>query len=101
MTKAPNMTPESEWWFPRKADAAWVAEIRDEDPDETAGMDDEDVIDKYAYGRRYVVTWDHLGDAYDQYEALVDEYIALLEIVRKGQPPSERRENASPTDVQN
>ncbi len=66
------------WWFPTLTDAAWVARIRDDYPDETSGMDDEAVRDEYADGMKYAELWDNLGDAREEYEKLADAYLALL-----------------------
>jgi hypothetical protein len=66
------------WWFPVITDSKWVANIRKDYPENTANMDDDEVRDHYADGRKYVDTWDHLGDARDEYEALADAYLKLL-----------------------
>lgn len=65
-----------EWWEPRQTDAAWLKRIRDDYPD-NAGESDDWLREYYAEGRRYAVTWDHTGDAYDQFEALADAYLKL------------------------
>lgn len=66
------------WWFPQLADDEWVRSVRAEYPDATENMDDDGIRDEYAEGRKYVDTWDHLGDARDEYEKLADAYLALL-----------------------
>jgi len=68
---------EPEWWEPVLADAAYIARLRKDYPEKCDGMSDEWVLDYYAEGRKYPVTWDHVGDAYEQYEKLADAYLAL------------------------
>lgn len=51
------MSNEKPWWFP-----------------ERSNEEDEELT-----GRKYSDTWDHLGDARDEYEKLADAYLALLE----------------------
>ena len=48
-------------------------------------MGDEEIREVYANGRRYAVTWDHTGDAYDEYEKIVDDWLRL----RAAMPPTE------------
>lgn len=72
------MSDEKPWWFPELTDAAWVARIRADYPEDTQGLDDDTVRDEYADGMKYADTWDHLGDARGSYEPLADAYLALL-----------------------
>jgi hypothetical protein len=71
---------ERPYWFPRLTDAAWIARMRADNPEETAGEDDDWVRDRYADGHKYADTWDHLGDARHYYERLADAYIELLKL---------------------
>lgn len=66
------------WWFPVLTDDAWIACVREDYPDDTQGMDDDEIRDVYADGWKYADTWDHLGDARAEYEKLADAYLALL-----------------------
>lgn len=59
-------------------DDAWIASVRADYPEETAGMSDDCVRDTYAHGCKYADTWDHLGDAREDYEQLADAYLDLL-----------------------
>ena len=68
---------EREWWEPVVTDEEWLAEKRADYPDECAGLDDDDVREKYADGLKYQTLWDNLGDARDEHEALADAYLAL------------------------
>ncbi len=65
---------EREWWHPVPTDEKWLAEIRAEYPD-TGGTSAEGLRDYYAGGLKYSTTWDHVGDAYDQYEKLADDWL--------------------------
>jgi hypothetical protein len=69
---------EKPWWFPVLADETWIARLRIDYPDETEGLSDEDVSDKYSDGWKYTDTWDHLGDAREEHEKLADAYLELL-----------------------
>ena len=72
------MSDEKPCWFPVLSDDAWVARIREDYPEHTKGMDDDDVRHEYAEGRKYATLWDHTGDAYADYEKLADAYLELL-----------------------
>ena len=61
------------WWWPERTDAAWCDRIRHEYDE---AMCDDDIREKYANGRKYAVLWDHVGDAYDQFERLADHTLA-------------------------
>ena len=69
---------EKPYWFPELTDDAWLARIREDYPEDTAGMDDDSIREEYAHGRKYADVWDHLGDARDAYEKLADAYLELL-----------------------
>lgn len=94
---------EREWWEPVVTDEEWLAETRADYPDECAGLDDDDVREKYADGLKYQTLWDNLGDAREEHEALADAYLALraeverlkeaIEIEREGQRSMARAMN--------
>lgn len=66
------------WWWPQLMDDEWRASLRADYPEDTAGMDDDDLNAKYGEdGWKYVDTWDHLGDARQQFEALADAFLKL------------------------
>lgn len=68
---------EKEWWFPKRVDAALVARLRKDYP-EDAELSDGDILAKYEYdGKKFATTWDHLGDAQDQFDRLADAYLKL------------------------
>lgn len=65
------------WWFPELADDKYVANLR-ENYDYDADLNDEELKEKYCEGRKYAVLWDHVGEAYAQFEELADAYFELL-----------------------
>lgn len=68
----------AKWWEPELADDDYVARLRADYPEKCDGMSDEWVRDHFnPTGGKYIVTWDHVGDAYQQFEALADAYLAL------------------------
>ena len=71
-----------EWWEPTLTDAAWLARIREDYPN-NADESDDWLRDYYADGRKYAVTWDHVGDAYDDWEMLADAYLKLRATVQQ------------------
>ena len=74
----------SKWWEPTLTDDKWVKSIRKDEPEETKDMTDEDVISEYnEYDRKYEVLWDHLGDAYEEYEYLADAYLKLKDKLKQ------------------
>ena len=73
----------TEWWYPQLTDSTFVAALRRDYPRD-AQLSDESLIRKYAEGRKYAVTWDHVGDAYEQFEQVADAYLAALDQLKKG-----------------
>ena len=70
------MKNEKPWWYPKLTNSAWCNEKRRDYPS-NAHLSDDELRDKYADGRKYQVTWDHVGDAYDDWEKLADAYLAM------------------------
>lgn len=64
-----------EYWHPQLTDAAWAQKIRKEYG--LGDVTDEEIRETYADGAKYAVTWDHVGDAYDDWEQLADDWIRL------------------------
>lgn len=62
------------WWWPQLTDAAWCAQLREEGYEGTADATDEELREDFADGNKYSTTWDHTGDAYEQFEALADAF---------------------------
>ena len=69
---------EIHWWTPTLADANYAEHLRKDYPYDEH-MSDDEILEKYCNGRKYAVTWDHLGDAYEEYEKVADENTALHE----------------------
>ena len=65
------------YWLAEITDEKWCARVRREYED-AAGMDDEKIREEYANGNKFAVLWDHLGDAYEDYESLAEAYLKLL-----------------------
>jgi hypothetical protein len=65
------------YWFPVVCDKAYFKQLREDYPD-NASMSDEDLHNHYNEDRKYVVTWDHVGDAYQKYEPLADAFLELV-----------------------
>lgn len=68
---------EPKWWEPVPVDAAYFAQLREDYPDKADWTDDELNDHFNETGGRYAVTWDHVGDAYAQFEELADAYLEL------------------------
>ena len=72
--------PKQPWWWPCVIDAAWIQDLR-ETYEDTDSMSDEEVIEHYGGGSvegGYAVTWDHTGDAMQDYEKLADAFLKLV-----------------------
>ena len=76
------MSDEEQWWYPTLINAEYQR-LRDDYDDkadwsgaELAKYFNEDV-------QKYATTWDHIGDAYNEYVALADAYLALRERVKE------------------
>jgi hypothetical protein len=76
------MADKRPYWFPTLTDAAYCSRLREDYPYK-AHMTDEELIDYYADGNKYATTWDHIGDAYEEYEPLCDLFLELLEELKK------------------
>ncbi len=72
-----SLQDDKPWWIPELTDAAWCARIREDYPEDAADSDDHSIRGKYAKSWKYADTWDHLGDAREQFEKLADAYFAL------------------------
>ena len=67
------------WWWPVVTDEKYIARLREDYPEETTRMSDEEVRDYYDNGRKYSNLWDHVGDAADEHEKLADAFLKLVE----------------------
>jgi len=66
----------SDWWKPVLADARYAEHLRN-DYAHDAHMSDDELLEKYCSSRKYVLTWDTLGDAYEEHARLADAYLEL------------------------
>lgn len=78
-------TDEKQYWEPVLTDEAWCSRIREDYP-EKAKWSNEELIAYFGKGRKYAVLWDHLGDAYSDFEPLADAYLALKEKYENNKP---------------
>ena len=74
--KLTSLVKETPWWWPVRADKNWMQRIRDDYPEAT-GLDDDEIAEKYADGWPFADTWDHLGDAREEYQPVAEELLAL------------------------
>lgn len=68
---------EKPYWFPALCDAEYIARLRVDYP-EHAEKSDEELHDYFNHGLKYQNLWDHVGDAYGDYEPLADSYLEIL-----------------------
>ena len=68
---------ERKYWYPQLTDGEWIARLRTDYPEDCDGMDDADVREYYADGRKYADVWDHVGDARVDWEMLADDWTSL------------------------
>lgn len=74
--------PKGDYWIPELADTAYFARLR-KDHSDKAAWTDEQLNDYFNENdQKYPTTWDHVGDANDDYEPLADAYFALRERLR-------------------
>lgn len=66
-----------EWWYPKLIDSDYVKKLREDYPDGTQGLDDEMALEKFDNSQKYSTLWDHVGEAYEQFEPLADAYLEL------------------------
>jgi len=80
------MSNDKPWWWPEIIDDDHIARLRADYPETTDNMDDESVLDCFDDGKtkgQFSITWDHLGDAYNEYEKLASAFLRLVEEVGK------------------
>jgi hypothetical protein len=72
------MSKKRPYWYPTLCDAEYFARLRRDYP-EDAHFSDEGLLQHYNDGNKYQILWDHIGDAYDDYELLSDAFLYLVE----------------------
>lgn len=70
-----------EFWFPEKVDENYIKKLREVYPEETENMTNNEVHERYCDGQKYATLWDHVGEAYCDYEGLADAFFELLNVV--------------------
>lgn len=71
---------ERPYWWPVKIDENYIGELR-KNYSEFEEASDVQILHHFCEGRAiggYSTTWDHLGDAYDDYAGLADAFLALV-----------------------
>lgn len=74
-------------WYPRMADEEHFNELRKDYPDHSHKTDEE-LNNHFNRGRKYTVTWDHVGEAYGDYEKLADAFFELQTELKERTPIS-------------
>ncbi len=67
-------------WWPRIIDTAHIARLREDYPE--ANMTDEGLLDYFEEGKRlgqFSTRWDHVGEAYDDYEKLARAFLQVVQ----------------------
>ena len=77
------MKDKKPWWWPELVTPEWRARIRAEYPEDVEGMDDDALDEHYAQGWSYADTWDHIGDAREEYEKLANAFLRLVDECEK------------------
>ncbi len=72
----------SDWYYPELCDKAYFKRLR-ENYEESAHRTDEELHDYYNDGAKYSTTWDHIGDAYNEYEPLADRFYEALDLIKE------------------
>ena len=65
-----------EWWYPRLVDDAYLKRLRKDYP-ESAHLADDELRAEYECEEKYATLWDHIGDAYGEYEKVADRMLEL------------------------
>lgn len=66
-----------EWWHPQPVNVEWFARLRHDYPHD-ASMSDDELVQKYNNGwDAFVVTWDNLKDAREEYAALATDWLRM------------------------
>lgn len=74
---------EKPYWYPVLCDKEYFDRLREDYP-ENAHMSDEELHEYYNDGLKYQILWDHIGDAYEDYEPLADEFLRLKAMIPEG-----------------
>ena len=71
-------------WYPKLATEEYINRLREDYPHIADGCSDEEVIEEFDHGRKYVgLLWDHVGEAYEGYEKLADAFLGQEEEIEK------------------
>jgi hypothetical protein len=70
-------TQKRPWWWPQRVDDAYLSRLRKDYPEE-AHLTDGELLAHFECEDKYAHLWDHLGDAYEQFEPVADLMLKLL-----------------------
>ena len=76
------MSEKGEYWWPELADADYFARMRKDYP-EHSHLSDEELGEYFEVRGKYADTWDHAGDAYNDYEPLADDWFKLRAVLAR------------------
>ncbi len=84
-----NIKDKAPWWWPSIIDDAHLARLREDYP-EKSGWGDDELLEYFDNGKeigQFSTTWDHIGDAYPEYENLARAFLDLVK--ETGKKPSD------------
>lgn len=71
------------YWYPTLADSTYCEQLRKDYEGEVDELDDEELLEHFDHASKYVTTWDHTGDAYDDYEPLADAFLKAKDEIER------------------
>lgn len=75
------MTDSKPWWWPTIINDAHLARLRKNYPEKSC-LNDEALLEYFDEGKnlgQFSTTWDHVGDAYAEYEELARAFLRLVD----------------------
>lgn len=72
------MAGKKPWWFPVICDEQYFRRLREDYP-EHADMEDDELLEHYNDGCKYIITWSGISEGIEEFEKLADAYLKLLE----------------------
>ena len=79
------MNNEKPYWWPQEINEEYINQIRLDYP-EKAHMSDDELSEYFDEGKlpgQFATTWDHVGDAYCEYEKLAKAFLYLVSLTGK------------------
>jgi hypothetical protein len=75
------MTDKKPYWFPILCNKEYFEQLRKDYP-ENAEWSDEELHEYYNNSLKYQTLWDHIGDAYEDFEPLADMYLKMRDAIK-------------------